>query len=106
VICAEQWRPFLVNGKTVCEVSNLARVRNHNTLYVRKMQRMPRGTRHWKSVLSNDQVLSIRGRKTFRGCIAEWAKEFGVSRYVISDVVSGKTYRQRSASTAQAAVAQ
>jgi len=51
--------------------------------------------RHWRARLSVEQAMKIRAAYTGRrGEQVLLAEKYGVSKYVISDIVRGKTYKE------------
>jgi hypothetical protein len=53
----------------------------------------PRGERHWKATLTEDQVRELRRRYSFGERLADMASEYGISPAHASDIVTRKGWR-------------
>lgn len=51
------------------------------------------GSNNGMSKLKDDQILDLRSRKRFHGCITQWSLDFDVTIKTIRDILNNKTYK-------------
>lgn len=69
--------------------------RNHYGPCPKGTANRPRGSAHFRTRLTEEQVREIRSRPRLpaKGFRQLWAKEFGITVYNLADVLSGRTWK-------------